>query len=206
MSRRQPVSLPSRMQREVRKVEAEAREANHGRCRHRPNDPEVATPPAAPADAAGSAKDRGRRTAGRRANRTGGLLCGNGRHSTRRPARARQTTDARTTAHGRAPSPWRCAITRNGRTIGPPNGSGTAYPMLEVIWSAVIDERPIASSPQDIGYGRTRTARAIICGLRHYAAWCRSGHRHPAPGMDRRSTTCIRSTGCQPPAVDIPNS
>src|SRR4029077_2443034 len=30
MSRRQPVSLPSRMQREVRKVEAEAREANPG--------------------------------------------------------------------------------------------------------------------------------------------------------------------------------
>ena len=47
----------------------------------------------------------------------------------------------------------------------------TRNPMAEVIWSAVIDERPIATIAEDIGHGRARTARAIICGLRHYAAY-----------------------------------
>jgi len=47
----------------------------------------------------------------------------------------------------------------------------TRNPMLEVIWSAVIDERPISVIAQEISRGRARTARAIIWGLRHYAAW-----------------------------------
>jgi len=47
----------------------------------------------------------------------------------------------------------------------------TRNPMCQVIWSAVIDEHPISVIANDIGYGRTRTARAIICGIRHYAAW-----------------------------------
>jgi hypothetical protein len=47
----------------------------------------------------------------------------------------------------------------------------TRNPMLEIIWSAVIDERPISVIADDIGYGRKRTQRAIIAGLRHYAAW-----------------------------------
>lgn len=47
----------------------------------------------------------------------------------------------------------------------------TRNPMLEVIWSAVIDERPISVIAEEIGYGRKRTQRAIICGLRHYAVW-----------------------------------
>jgi len=46
----------------------------------------------------------------------------------------------------------------------------TGNPMLEVIWCAVIDERPISVISQEIGYGRHLTAKAIICGLRHYAA------------------------------------
>jgi hypothetical protein len=47
----------------------------------------------------------------------------------------------------------------------------TRNPMLEVVWSAVVDEQPIAAIANDIGYGRTRTTRAIVCGIRHYAAW-----------------------------------
>jgi len=47
----------------------------------------------------------------------------------------------------------------------------TRNPMLEVIWSAVIDERPISVIAEEIGYGRKRTQRAIIAGLRHYATW-----------------------------------
>jgi hypothetical protein len=49
----------------------------------------------------------------------------------------------------------------------------TGNPMLQVIWSAVVDERPISVIAQEIGYGRHKTARAIVCGLRHYAAWAK---------------------------------
>ena len=47
----------------------------------------------------------------------------------------------------------------------------TRNPMLECIWSAVIDERPLSVIAQEIGYGRHLTTRGIIAGLRHYAAW-----------------------------------
>lgn len=46
----------------------------------------------------------------------------------------------------------------------------TRNPMCEVIWSAVIDQRPISVIAADIGYGHQRTQRAIMHGLRHYAA------------------------------------
>jgi len=46
----------------------------------------------------------------------------------------------------------------------------TGNPMLQCIWSAVIDERPISVIAQEIGYGRHLTTRGVICGLRHYAA------------------------------------
>ena len=49
----------------------------------------------------------------------------------------------------------------------------TGNPMLEVIWSAVVDERPISVIAQEIGHSRHKTARAIVCGLRHYAAWAK---------------------------------
>jgi len=47
----------------------------------------------------------------------------------------------------------------------------TRNPMLEVVWSAVVDEQPIAGIAADIGYGHRRTTRAIICGIRHCAAF-----------------------------------
>jgi hypothetical protein len=46
----------------------------------------------------------------------------------------------------------------------------TGCPMLQCIWSAVVDQRPISVIAQDIGHGRHKTKRAIIAGLRHYAA------------------------------------
>jgi len=49
--------------------------------------------------------------------------------------------------------------------------SRTRNPMLEIIWSAVIDVRPISVIAEEIGYGRHLTTRGIIAGLRHYAAW-----------------------------------
>jgi len=53
----------------------------------------------------------------------------------------------------------------------------TRNPMLECIWSAVIDERPLSVIAQEIGYGRHLTTKAIIAGLRHYAA-----HAHMVTG------------------------
>jgi hypothetical protein len=47
----------------------------------------------------------------------------------------------------------------------------TRNPMLEVVWSAVVDEQPIVGIANDIGYGHRRTTRAVICGIRHYAAF-----------------------------------
>lgn len=47
----------------------------------------------------------------------------------------------------------------------------TRNPMLETIWSAVIDERPVSVIAAEIGCGHQRTQRAIMHGLRHYAAW-----------------------------------
>jgi hypothetical protein len=52
----------------------------------------------------------------------------------------------------------------------------TRNPMLEVIWSAVVDERPISVIAEEIDYSRKRTQRAIIAGLRHYAAWAGMVH------------------------------
>jgi hypothetical protein len=47
----------------------------------------------------------------------------------------------------------------------------TGNPMLEVIFSAVIDERPFYIIAQEANCSRRRAERAVICGLRHYAAW-----------------------------------
>jgi len=49
----------------------------------------------------------------------------------------------------------------------------TGNPMLQVIWSAVVDERPISVIAQEIGHGRHKTTTAIIAGLRHYATWAK---------------------------------
>jgi len=46
----------------------------------------------------------------------------------------------------------------------------TRNPMLSVIWDAVIDERPISIIAQDIDTSRHVARRAIVAGLRHYAA------------------------------------
>ena len=49
----------------------------------------------------------------------------------------------------------------------------TGNPMLEIVWCAVIDERPISTISQECGYGRHLVTRGIIAGLRHYAAWAK---------------------------------
>ena len=46
----------------------------------------------------------------------------------------------------------------------------TRNPMLSVIWDAVVDIRPIAQIAADLDVSRHLARRAIVCGLRHYAA------------------------------------
>jgi len=168
MSRRQPVSLPSRMLREVRKVEATAREAIGGdpgtgftiirMARHQP-------PLRTLLDARKIGPDELRAAdqiaLAVTAVATGGIL------------RAAQLERG---IRGRNDRPWpieTVLAVRNYQqwaNFWSAEWKRSRSPMLEIIWSAVIDERPISVIAQDIGHGRARTARAIICGLRHYAA------------------------------------
>lgn len=46
----------------------------------------------------------------------------------------------------------------------------TRNPMAGVIWSAVIDQRPISVIAQEVELSYYFTERALVCGLRHYAA------------------------------------
>jgi len=46
----------------------------------------------------------------------------------------------------------------------------TRNPMAGIIWSAVIDQRPISVIAQEVELSHYFTERAIVCGLRHYAA------------------------------------
>jgi len=58
----------------------------------------------------------------------------------------------------------------------------TRNPMAEIIWSTVIDERPISVIAQEVEISHYFTERAIVCGLRHYAA-----HAGLVTGNDARA-------------------
>jgi hypothetical protein len=47
----------------------------------------------------------------------------------------------------------------------------TRNPMLQVIWEAVIEEYAFHVIAQNVGCSRRRAEKAVICGLRHYAAY-----------------------------------
>jgi len=171
MSRKQPVSLPSRMLRAVRKVEADARETNHGQdvgtgqtiLRLQRHQPPLRT--LLEAGKIGALELQAAEEIALAANSvaTGGILRA---VSLELGARGRQ--DDR---------PWPAHVALAVRNYQrwqnhwSTEWKLTRNPMLEVIWSAVIDERPISVIAQEIHIGRARTARAIIWGLRHYAAW-----------------------------------
>jgi len=170
MSRRQPAALAQRMQREVRKVEAEAREATAGdpgtgqtiirMARHQPplrtllEAGKIGAIELAAADEIALAAF---------SVATGGIL---------------HAAALERISHGRQDdNPWPAHVAlavrnyQQWQTHWTTEWKRTRNPMLEVIWSSVIDERPISAIAQDIQRGRARTARAIIWGLRHYAAW-----------------------------------
>jgi hypothetical protein len=170
MSRKQPAALAQRMQREVRKVEAAAREATAGdpgtgqtiirMARHQPplrtllEAGKIGAIELVAADEIALAAF---------SVATGGIL-----RAVSLELGARGSQDDR---------PWPAHVALAVRNYQrwqihwTAEWARTRNPMLETIWAAVIDERPISVISQDIGYGRKRTTRAIIIGLRHYVAW-----------------------------------
>jgi len=171
MSRRQPVSLPSRMLRTVRKVEAAAREATAGDpgtgftvLRMARNQPPLRTLLDARRIGPDELRAAEQIELAWLSITTGGRLV---------------AASLERTIHGDSNKPWpieTVLAVRNYQqwaNFWSAEHKRNRSPMLEVIWSAVIDERPISVIAADIGHGRARTARAIICGLRHYAAHAR---------------------------------
>ena len=170
MSRRQPISLPSRMQREVRKAEAAAREETGGDpgtgqtvIKLQRHQPPLRT--LLEARKIGSLELQAAEQIALAAFSvaSGGIL---------------RAVPLELVSRGRqGDSPWPAHVAEAVRNYQRWQNHWTAEwkrtrnPMLEVIWSAVIDERPIAVIAQEINCGRARTQRAIIAGLRHYAAW-----------------------------------
>jgi hypothetical protein len=169
MSRKQPAALAQRMQRVVRKVEAAGREATGGDpgtgqtiirlARHQP-------PLRTLEEAHKIGADELRAAAQIALAVT--VVCSRGTLAAASLERV---------AYGRNDKPWPIEIAlavRNYQTWQnhwSAEWKLTRNPMLEVIWSAVIDEWPISVIAQNIGYGHQRTQRAIMHGLRHYAAW-----------------------------------
>jgi hypothetical protein len=169
MSRRQATAF-SRMQREVRKVEAEAREANPGQDvgtgqtilrlqRHQPPLRTLLDARKIGPDELEAAEQIAQAAA---SVAMGGIL------------RAVQLERI----HGRPDErdwPHTLAVAvrnyQDWQRYWTAEWARTRNPMLEVVWSAVVDEQPIAGIAADIGYGHRRTTRAIICGIRHYAAF-----------------------------------
>jgi len=170
MSRRQPVSLPSRMMRTVRKVEAAAREATAG-------DP-------------GTGQTIIRMARNQPPLRS---LVESGKIGSLELQAAEEIALAVTAVSGRGilhavqlerishgrtnDSPWPAKVVLAVRNYQQwanywsSQHKRTGNPMLEVIWSAVIDERPISVIAEEIGYDRRKTTRAIVAGLRNYAAF-----------------------------------
>ena len=169
MSRRQPISLPSRMLRTVRKVEAEARSGNvhdpgTGQtilklARHQPpiatlvNGNRIGATELQAADEIALAV---------KSVHSGGILRAVDLQKIDRGRQNDSPWPAHVAVAVRNYQDWQRHWTREHALTG--------NPMLACIWSAVIDERPISVIAQEIGYGRHLTTRGIIAGLRHYAA------------------------------------
>jgi hypothetical protein len=170
MSRRQPAALAHRMQREVRKVEAEAREATAGdpgtgqtiirMARHQPPLRTLLEAGKIGPDELAAADQIAQATS---AVAMGGILHAVGIERVDFGRQDDQDWPAKLAIAVRNYQDWQRYWTAEW--------ARTRNPMLEVVWSAVVDEQPIVGIANDIGCGRTRTTRAIICGIRHYAAW-----------------------------------
>ena len=169
MSRKQPAVSAQRMLRAVRKVEAAGREATTGdpgtgqtiirMARHQPP---LRTLLEARKIGATELRAAGEIALAANSVATGGIL--------------RAVTLERA-SHGMDDSPWPAKVAFAVRNYQKWQNHWSAEwkrsrdPMLEVIWAAVIDERPISVIAMDIGCGPHKIQRAIGAGLRHYAAF-----------------------------------
>jgi hypothetical protein len=181
MSRRQPVSLPSRMLRTVRKVEVAAREATAGdpgtgftvlrMARHQPPLRTLLESRKIGADEIHAAEEILQVVT---AVASRGVL----------HAALLQRVDFGRECERDWPPKIALAVRnyQEWQNYWSDQWKRTRNPMLEVVWSAVIDQRPISVIAEEIGYGRGRTQRAIICGIRHYAAWA-----HLVSGTQRQA-------------------
>jgi len=170
MIRKHPVSLPSRMLREVRKVEAAGREATAGDpgtgqtvIKMQRHQPPLRTLLDAGRIGAVELQAADQIALAAISVATGGIL-----RAVSLELGSRGPQDDR---------PWPAHVAlavrnyQRWQTHWTAEWARTRSPMLEVIWCAVIDERPISVISQECGYGRHLVTRAIIAGLRHYAAW-----------------------------------
>jgi len=169
MSRRQATAF-SRMQRTVRKVEAEAREANNGQdsgtgqtiIKLERHQPPLRTLLEARKIGPGELAAAEQIAQAAFSVATGGIL------RAVQLERIHGRPDERDWPHTLAVAVRNYQAWQRHWTA---EWARTRNPMLEVVWSAVVDEQPIAGIAADIGYGHRRTTRAVICGIRHYAAF-----------------------------------
>lgn len=170
MSRRQPVSIPHRMLRTVRKVEAEVREATGG-------DPgtgqtiiklERYQPPIRTLLEAGKIGTDELQAVEQIAQAVT-AVCGRGNLA----AALLERVDFGRQDERDWPHTLAIAVRnfQSWQTHWSAEWARTRNPMCQVVWAAVIDQTPISAIADDIGYGRRRTTRAVICGIRHYAAF-----------------------------------
>jgi len=170
MSRKQPISLPSRMLREVRKVEAEARADNvqdvgtgFTIIKLKRHQPPLGTLVEGKKISALELQAAAQIELAALSVHSGGIL---------------RAVDLQRVDHGRqGDNPWPAHVAMAVRNYQSwqnhwsAEHKRTRNPMLEIIWCAVVDERPISVIAEECGYGRHLVTRGIIAGLRHYAAW-----------------------------------
>jgi len=170
VTRNQAVSVPARMLREVRKAEAAARDVNHGQdsgtgqtiIKLQRHQPPLATLVAKKAIGATELQAADQIALAVKSVAMGG-------HP--------QSVDLNKMPRGRHDADWPAHVAEVVRNYQKwqnhwsDEWKRTRNPMADVIRDTVIYEQPMSVTAAKIRYGRKRTERAIICGLRHYAAW-----------------------------------
>lgn len=70
-------------------------------------------------------------------------------------------------------------------------------PMLEIVIAAVIDERPIRTIAADVGFHHTKIEKAVMLGLRDYAARAGAVNRRTGDGWTASAESLFVSTSAR---------